>query len=206
MAKTKKTTLETEILREETRKAVRKANQRLAYMQKTGYETNAVKIALHQIELTRKEDKNATFRVNKNMSFNQLEHEFKIANAFLNSKGSTVKGMKDTIARRDETFLKKDENLKPQTLTKLYDILNSAEFKKVGEMYGSNQVLNTVLSVKGQEQNFDVMTERLQKVIDSVTGKSSDEMYLDDLKEYLKGNEVSKRTGTTKRKRTRKEV
>lgn len=194
MAKTKKTTLETEILREETRKAVRKANQRLSYMQKTGHETNAVKIALHQIELTRKEDKNTTFRVNKNMSFNQLEHELKMANAFLNSKGSTLKGMKDTISKRNETFLKKDENLKPQTLTKLYDILNSAEFKKVGEMYGSNQVLNTVLSVKGQEQNFDVMTERLQKVIDSVTGKSSDEMYLDDLKKYLKGEEVSKRT------------
>ena len=81
MAKTK-TTLETEILREETRKAVRKANQRLAYMQKTGHETNAVKLAVHQIGLTRKDEKNATFRVNSKMSYNQLEHELKMANAF----------------------------------------------------------------------------------------------------------------------------
>ena len=65
MANTKNTTLETEILREETRKAVRKANQRLSYMQKTGHETNAVKNALHQIELTRKDAKTTTFKVNK---------------------------------------------------------------------------------------------------------------------------------------------
>lgn len=185
-------------LREELRKKSKQANLRIINLRKQGAESQALLIAENMLKKVHGEDAKG-FKSNKKMTFNQVETELKLVNRFLQSKGSTKKGMIDTIKKRDSTFLEKyGDKISERQLSHVYNILNDDYFSKANDiLQDSNQLLDIVLNMyadnskqremKARDTDIEhEIIKRLEQWQSKFTGTSTDTIVLEDLQELFR--------------------
>ena len=185
-------------LREELRKKSKQANLRMINLRKQGAESQALLIAENMLKKVHGEDAKC-FKSNKKMTFNQVETELKLVNRFLQSKGSTKKGMIDTIKKRDSTFLEKyGDKISERQLSHVYNILNDDYFSKANDiLQDSNQLLDIVLNMyadnskqremKARDTDIEhEIIKRLEQWQSKFTGTSTDTIVLEDLQELFR--------------------
>ena len=192
-------------LREELRKKSKQANLRMTTLRKQGAESQALLIAENMLKKVHGEDAKG-FKSNKKMTFNQVETELKLVNRFLQSKGSTKKGMLDTINKRDSTFLEKyGDKISERQLSHVYNILSDDYFSKANDiLQDSNQLLDIVLNMyKDSEEKYagnarqremkardtgieHEIIKRLEQWQSKFTGTSTDTIVLEDLQELFR--------------------
>ena len=185
-------------LREELRKKSKQANLKMINLRKQGAESQALLIAENMLKKVHGEDAKG-FKSNKKMTFNQVETELKLVNRFLQSKGSTKKGMTDTINKRDSTFLEKyGDKISERQLSHVYNILNDDYFSKANDiLQDSNQLLDIVLNMyadnskqremKARDTDIEhEIIKRLEQWQSKFTGTSTDTIVLEDLQELFR--------------------
>ena len=185
-------------LREELRKKSKQANLRMINLRKQGAESQALLIAENMLKKVHGEETKG-FKSNKKMTFNQVETELKLVNRFLQSKGSTKKGMIDTINKRDSTFLEKyGDKISERQLSHVYNILNDDYFSKANDiLQDSNQLLDIVLNMyagnsrqremKARDTDIEhEIIKRLEQWQSKFTGTSTDIIVLEDLQELFR--------------------
>ena len=185
-------------LHEELRKKSKQANLRMINLRKQGAESQALLIAENMLKKVHGEETKG-FKSNKKMTFNQVETELKLVNRFLQSKGSTKKGMIDTINKRDSTFLEKyGDKISERQLSHVYNILNDDYYSKANDiLQDSNQLLDIVLNMyadnskqremKARDTDIEhEIIKRLEQWQSKFTGTSTDTIVLEDLQELFR--------------------
>ena len=193
-------------LREELKKKSRQANLRMTTLRKAELETQALFIAENMLEKVHGKGTKG-FKSNKKLTFNEVQTELKLVNRFLESKGSTKKGMLDTINKRDSTFMEKfGDKISNSQLSNVYDILSNDYFKKANDiLQDSNQLLEIVLNMyksyneqragatesPHQQRNKNTSIEfeinkRLEQWQSKFTGTSTDQIILEDLQDLFR--------------------
>ena len=175
-------------------------------LRKNELETQALYIAENMLEKVHGKGTKG-FKSNKNLTFNEVQTELKMVNRFLESKGSTKKGMLDTINKRDSTFMEKfGDKISNSQLSNVYDILSNDYFKKANDiLQDSNQLLEIVLNMyknsneqragttesPRQQSNKNTSIEfeinkRLEQWQSKFTGTSTDQIILEDLQDLFR--------------------
>lgn len=193
-------------LREELKKKSRQANLRMTTLRKNELETQALYIAENMLEKVHGKGTKG-FKSNKKLTFNEVQTELKLVNRFLESKGSTKKGMLDTINKRDSAFMEKfGDKISNSQLSNVYDILSNDYFKKANDiLQDSNQLLEIVLNMyknsneqragttesPRQQRNKNTSIEfeinkRLEQWQSKFTGTSTDQIILEDLQDLFR--------------------
>lgn len=163
-----------EEVRKLRKKLAKKANARLANLEKHGYTKNAYRIATRYTEETigKKRFSEGMF---KKAGIEYLRDEIEALREFLTSKSSTIKGNKEIEKERLEFFRGVRKVDKEGKLTGLgleisdseefFKFLNSAEYKALAnKMISSSILMEFYDSVK--ESNEDVKYEELLKALE----------------------------------------
>lgn len=170
------------------KKLAKRANARLATLEKHGYTKNAYRIATRYTVETRGK-KRFSEGMLKKAGIEYLRDEIEALREFLTSKSSTIKGNKEIEKERLEFFRGVRKVDKEGKLTGLglvisgseefFKFLNSTEYKALAnKMISSNVLMEFYDSVK--ESNDDVKYEELLKALEEYRKgkvKSVDDLY-----------------------------
>ena len=132
--KTPKYTKDRAKLMSETRALVDKANRRLKGLKNVGYDkTYASKKLVKRLDTKNLKaiTKNGKIKINKTLSNTQLKAIQKATRQFLESKTSTIKGIRDVKRSTLESLratLSKDVNLTELEIEDAYDMLSNKDF------------------------------------------------------------------------------
>lgn len=177
-----------EEVRKLRKKLAKRANVRLANLEKHGYTKNAYRIAIRYTEETRGK-KRFSEAMLKKAGIEYLRDEIEALREFLTSKSSTIKGNKEIEKERLEFFRGVRKVDKDGKLTSLgleisdpeefFKFLNSVEYKALAnKMISSSVLMEFYDSVK--ESNDDVKYEELLKALEEYRKgkvKSVDDLY-----------------------------
>lgn len=180
-----------EEVRKLRKKLAKRANARLATLEKHGYTKNAYRVAIKYTEETRGK-KRFSEALLKKAGIEYLRDEIEALRIFLTSKSSTIKGNKEIEKERLSFFrgarkVDKDGKLNGMGLEisdseEFFKFINSAEYKALAnKLISSNVLMEFYDTVK--ESNEGVKYEELLKALEEYrTGKVSS---VDDLYEQF---------------------
>lgn len=129
--------------------------------------------------------------VNK-LTYNELEQLVKLQKNFLNSKSSTVRGMKQIIKERDLSFSKQFFSTKPNLsqLKNVYNFLETEEYSKLKEVFNSDVVIKlmTEVSTKNRKTTSKSLKDSINNYLSSIQGKEQDSPMINDLINIINNN------------------
>ena len=154
--------------KKELRKKIKRANSRLDTLRKKGYGSiSAIPLALKQMEIATGETQKKYFKTGRNKSEQELEKIEAQVDRFLDSNWSTIKGIKNIVAKSAAT-LQKNSELTDEQLATMIDTFQLDVYNKSMEIGGlsSKQIVNLAkdsnnYSSKDFEKAF---TEYVEKV------------------------------------------
>ena len=130
--------------KKELRKKIKRANSRLDTLRKKGYgNISAIPLALKQMEISTGEIQNKYFKMGRNKSEQDLEKIDAQVDRFLDSNWSTIRGIKNIVAKSAST-LQKNSNLSDEQLATMIDTFQLDVYNKAMELGGlsSKQIVN----------------------------------------------------------------
>ena len=130
--------------KKELRKKIKRANSRLDTLRKKGYgNISAIPLALKQMEIATGETQKKYFRMGRNKSEQDLEKIDAQVERFLDSNWSTIKGIKNIVAKSAAT-LQKNSELTDEQLATMIDTFQLDVYNKSMELGGlsSKQIVN----------------------------------------------------------------
>ena len=130
--------------KKELRKKIKRANSRLDTLRKKGYGSiSAIPLALKQMEIATGEKQQKHFKMGRNKTEQDLEKIEAQVDRFLNSNWSTIRGIKNIVAKSAST-LQKNSNLSDEQLATMIDTFQLDVYNKAMELGGlsSKQVVN----------------------------------------------------------------
>lgn len=172
--------------KKELRKKIKRANSRLDTLRKKGYGSiSAIPLALKQMEIVTGEKQKKYFKMGRNKTEKDLEKIEAQVDRFLDSNWSTIKGIKNIVAKSAAT-LKENSNLTDEQLATVIDTFQIDVYSKAMELGGlsSKQIVNLVkdgnnYSIKDFEKAF---TEYVDKVSEKdITEPDRFQLFLDIL-------------------------
>lgn len=144
------------------KKNIEKVNTRIRKIEKTyGEKSWAVKSLYDKIdsELVKGINKKGYVRVNKTMSNIQLKAIEKASKEFLESKTSTIGGIKgvvkDVKRSLQATFGDSEHPISTRDINKLYDLVEDKNKRDITEQIGASELWATLIQAKEQNLNFD---------------------------------------------------
>ncbi len=173
-------------LYQELLKDIKKANTRIrALEQDPNVNSYALDIAKKDIKTyLKRKQKKTRFRVNKKMSYNDLQKEKRAVDKFLKSKSSLKSEIKKFTKQQEESFKAvRGWSLNDKEKKHIYKFLNSGVYKKLKSLdIPSDTIINEIKKYNG---DFKKMAKDLEK---DEKGILSSENQLDAItlfKEYI---------------------
>lgn len=130
--------------KKELRKKIKRANSRLDTLRKKGYGSiSAIPLALKQMEIATGEQQKKHFKTGRNKTEQDLEKIEAQVDRFLNSNWSTIRGIKNIVAKSAAT-LQKNSELTDEQLATMVDTFQLDVYSKAMELGGlsSKQIVN----------------------------------------------------------------
>lgn len=128
----------------------------------------------------------------KSLNYNELEQLVKLEKSFLNSKSSTVRGMKQIIKERDFTFSKQFFSNKPNIsqLKNVYNFLETEEYSKLKNVFNSDVVIKliTEVSSKNKKTTSKSLRDSINNYLSNIQGKEQDSPMINDLINIINNN------------------
>lgn len=84
---------------------------------------------------------------------------------FLRSASSTPAGIEKTVRKRLNTFREKGVNIKPKDEKLFFDFLSSKQFKKMGKLADSNQVLETFVDSLNEGEEVKTINREFEEFL-----------------------------------------
>lgn len=126
------------------------------------------------------------------LTYNEIEQLVKLQKNFLNSKSSTVRGMKQIIKERDFSFSKQFFSNKPSVsqLKNVYNFLETEEYSKLKEVFNSDVVIKlmTEVSTKNRKTTSKSLKDSINNYLSSIQGKEQDSPMINDLINVINNN------------------
>lgn len=171
MPKKRTFTKKQEELFNQLKKLAKKANQRLVRLEREfGTNTWAAKKLRNRLEIDLLQAWTSTGRIkyNKNMSVIQMRAIIKATNQFLNSKTSTVRGVKNVIKRIKEDIKKNfnTDNMTDEDVETLYDALSDDYAKDLIEKLGASTFWTIITDAKEMNDSEEEFIERISWYLD----------------------------------------
>ena len=132
------------------RRAAKAANQRLLRLERAGYTSGVYAQAMYDL-VDRRRYKEST----KNLTLNQLRHEYRILRNFLSAKTSTIQGRLDTIMKRYRTAQEKGFS---GTLEEFEFAVTKYFTDAVESLFSSDVIYSSITS-----GNTDIIDEAVKK-------------------------------------------
>lgn len=126
------------------------------------------------------------------LSYNELEQLVKLEKSFLNSKSSTVRGMKQIIKERDFAFSKQFFSNKPSIsqLKNVYNFLETEEYARLKNVFNSDVVIKlmTEVSTKNKKTTSKSLKDSINNYLSGIQGKEQDSPMINDLISVINDN------------------
>ncbi len=135
------------------RRAAKAANQRLLRLERAGYTSGMYAQAMYDLVDRKRYKENV-----KNLTINQLRHEYKILRNFLSAKTSTIQGRRDTIMKR---YNKAQEKGFSGTLEEFEFAVTKYFAEAVESLFSSNVIYSSITA--GETNIIDEAVERYGK-------------------------------------------
>ena len=170
----KQLTPEQQQLHNELKLLVKRANQRLVRLEREfGVDSWATKKLKSRLstEKLRAFSVNNRILLNKSMSITQLRAVKKATEQFLNSKTSTIKGIKsikkETIKSLKETFENENEViLEDDEIESLYSILEDNDYNSISSFLPPSDIWVIINEARTEHYNQDTFLNKVEKYID----------------------------------------
>ena len=156
--------------KKELRKKIKRANSRLDTLRKKGYGSiSAIPLALKQMEIATGETQKK-FKTGRNKSEQELEKIEAQVDRFLDSNWSTIKGIKNIVAKSAAT-LQKNSELTDEQLATMIDTFQLDVYNKSMELGGlsSKQIVN--LAKDGNNYSSKDFEKAFTEYVDKVSEK-----------------------------------
>lgn len=160
-----------------SKKASSIANKRLGELEKQGINYYAYSIAGHYNESEGRKN-NRFYRGGKFDTEKNLDIHIQNVFAFLNSKSSTPQGVKDIHNDRLNKFKEKGVNIPKGKEKDFFEFLSSAQFKKMGAMEDSNQLIETYVDARNAGHDAEEINLEFQEYLNN-------DLSLDEVQERL---------------------
>ena len=166
-------------------KIIKRANRRLKELRAQGFSgTEAYKKAAYFVSMAEGKEKKS---LSTKGTVKELKERYSVAKSILADPELTVKYQKEQKYQMEQMSPKIEKalgtTLTSGNRTSLFNMLNSDDFKKVSELFGSDQVLTSIKeSVEDHDTNVDAIRRRLKKFLNS---SKTDRAYIEDLEDIL---------------------
>ena len=128
----------------------------------------------------------------KSLNYNELEQLVKLEKSFLNSKSSTVRGMKQIIKERDFAFSNQffSNNPNISQLKNVYNFLETEEYSKLKNVFNSDVVIKlmTEVSTKNKKTTSKSLKDSINNYLSDIQGKEQDSPIINDLINIINNN------------------
>ena len=153
------------------------ANRRLKKLEENNYKYHAYE----QAEYYNKSIKRKNNRFYTGLKFENkkdlVKHLQNVGN-FINKKGSTIKGVEETLNRTVKAFRKKGVEIKEGQEKEFIDFLSSEQFKAMSKYADSNQVIETWVNARNVNDDVEDINNAFNDFIDG-------NIYFDEVQERL---------------------
>lgn len=166
-------------------KIIKRANRRLKELRSQGFaDTEVYKKTAYFVSM-------AEGKVRKSLStkgtVKDLKERYSVAKSILADPELSVSYQKEQKYQMEQLSPKIEKalgtTLSSGNRTSLFNMLNSEDFKKVSELFGSDQVLTAVKEcVEEPDTSVTAIRKRLKKFLDS---PKTDRAYIEDLEDIL---------------------
>lgn len=157
----------------ELKKLSKRANQRLVRLEREfGQNTWASKKLKDRLssDLVQAWTNKGRVKINKNMSIAQMRASIKATEQFLNSKTSTVKGIKQ-VTKRIKKDIKKslsteEQDLSDEEVESLYNLFSEDYAKDLIDKIGASELWTEILDAKEFNDNEEDFIDRIKNYLD----------------------------------------
>ena len=166
-------------------KIIKRANRRLKELRAQGFAgTEAYKKAAYFVSMAEGKDRKS---LSTKGTVKDLKERYSVAKSILADSELSVSYQKEQKYQMEQMSPKIEKalgtTLSSGNRTSLFNMLNSDDFKKASELFGSDQVLIAIKeSVKRPDTSVAAIRRRLKTFLDS---PKTDRAYIEDLEDIL---------------------
>ena len=166
-------------------KNIKRANRRLKELRAQGFaDTEAYKKAAYFVSMAEGSERKS---LSTKGTVKDLKERYSVAKSILADPELSVSYQKEQKYQMEQMSPKIEKalgtTLSSGNRTSLFNMLNSDDFKKASELFGSDQVLTAIKeSVEESDTSVAAIRRRLKKFLDS---PKTDRAYIEDLEDIL---------------------